>query len=344
MKNELKLTFAYLAAVIGAGFASGNEAVYYFVRFGKISFFGILLTCVGFGLFSFMTVEFCRKNDTYSFEEFTSKLMPQKISAFIQTVTNIFMAVILGAMISAFSEMINYLFAFSKLYTSVVFSFFCFFIIMLPEKIVIGQSGYLGTFIVFLIISMCIYMINHRCTDAFSPALKNIFFSASYTSYNVVSACSLLCCGARLIKSKKQSSKLGLLSFAFSFASLLSVWIVISIYYGKINLGELPMLTLAARQGYLFGLLYATVMTASIFTTAVATGFGIKKSLQAKNLSKLTSALITISVGYLISSVGFSSIVSKLYNIAGVCTFLLPIYLFLNFANNADKRRFKEIK
>lgn len=337
MKNALKITFAYLAAVIGAGFASGSEAVYYFVRFGKISFIGIVGAALGFGLLAFLTVEICRKNNIHDFYALTDNIMPHRFGTLIRIVSDIFMLIILGAMICAFAQMSALLFGIPTRFCAAAFSLLCLAVLCSPEKAIINLSGSLGIYIVMFLCVMCIYMINHRCTDVFSQSAKSIFSSASYTSYNFVSACPLLCTASLDIKSKRQSVLIGIMSCAFSFLALFLIWTIISVYYGKIPLGELPMLTLASRQGYFFCLLYASVMAVSILTTAIASAFGASKSSTLSFLPKSARPVITVAAGFIISSVGFSSIVSRLYNLAGICTIVLPMSLLIKFAINADK-------
>ena len=336
MKNAFKITFAYLAAVIGAGFASGSEAVFYFVRFGKISFFGILLTSIGFGLFAYLTVEICRRSRAFCFPALAESIMPRTAAIFMRIVLDLFMATILAAMICAFAHTAEFIFGAPPRLAAAGFSILCLLILYLPEEAIINQTSALGIFIVVFICAMCIYMINNRCIDVFSPLSKSIFSSVSYTSYNAASACPLLCSAAASVKTRRQSSYIGIISGMLSFFALFLIWALISVYYGKIPLGELPMLTLAARQGFLFCMLYAAVMTASVFTTAAASAFGLLNSAFIKFAPKKLRPVIVISAGYFISSVGFSAIVSRLYNAAGICTLILPVFLFLKIF---DKQR-----
>ena len=50
MKKDFVVSGVYIAAIIGAGFASGSEFVYYFAKFGKLGFLGIVLSSLLFGL------------------------------------------------------------------------------------------------------------------------------------------------------------------------------------------------------------------------------------------------------------------------------------------------------
>ena len=43
IRNILSVVCGYVAAVIGAGFASGQEIISFFVKYGKYSIIGVLL-------------------------------------------------------------------------------------------------------------------------------------------------------------------------------------------------------------------------------------------------------------------------------------------------------------
>lgn len=48
IRNILSVVCGYVAAVIGAGFASGQEIISFFVKYGKFSIIGVLLSCLIF--------------------------------------------------------------------------------------------------------------------------------------------------------------------------------------------------------------------------------------------------------------------------------------------------------
>lgn len=50
IRNILSVVCGYVAAVIGAGFASGQEIISFFVKYGKYSIIGVLLSCIIFSV------------------------------------------------------------------------------------------------------------------------------------------------------------------------------------------------------------------------------------------------------------------------------------------------------
>ena len=107
MKSALKISFAYLAAVIGAGFASGSEIAHYFVRYGKVSGIGVLISSLGFGIFAFLVIDRCKHYKISDFGSLVEKVVPNPLQKYIHAVIALFMAIVLGSMISAFSLLLN---------------------------------------------------------------------------------------------------------------------------------------------------------------------------------------------------------------------------------------------
>ena len=59
IRNILSVVCGYAAAVIGAGFASGQEIISFFVKYGKYSIIGVLLSCIIFSVFAYAVLSVC---------------------------------------------------------------------------------------------------------------------------------------------------------------------------------------------------------------------------------------------------------------------------------------------
>ncbi len=336
MKEVLKVTFAYLAAVIGAGFATGSEAVLYFVRYGKISFLGLLLTSIGFGIIIYTLLSECVNRSIDSFENLLSVLLKKSQSSFINVIMMLFMIIMLGAMISGFAEMMQSLFGFEKTLSSMLFAFMCAAILMLPDDSIIKWGGYTGMFIVVFIYICSVYMINSRSIKTFSDYGAMSASAIAYTAYNAFAVCPVICKASSSLNSKKQCIKVGVLSGVFSFVALLLIWCLMMMYYNRINLGAMPMITLAARQGRAFCILYSVVVFAAILSSAVANAYGI--SLKLSNIIKNKNKVIlyTILPGWFVASVSFTDIVDKLYRYLGFVSVAVLIIIIIKIKKNGD--------
>ena len=62
--------FSYIATLVGAGFASGQEIVSFFVKFGRYSIVGIVISSVLFALIAYAVLFACAKNKIHTFNEY----------------------------------------------------------------------------------------------------------------------------------------------------------------------------------------------------------------------------------------------------------------------------------
>ena len=90
MKKSVIVSFSYIAAIIGAGFASGAEIVSYFLKYGKQSILGIILSGVLFGVLSYFVLKICVREKISTFSEFLDAIMPKRLVRITNDSTNLF--------------------------------------------------------------------------------------------------------------------------------------------------------------------------------------------------------------------------------------------------------------
>lgn len=106
----------------------------------------------------------------------------------------------------------------------------------------------------------------------------------------------------------------------------LAIWAAVALYYGKIELGEMPFLTIVARRGNLLRVLYSVVLYFSMFTTAISCGYGVLEWLRGTlKIKKLTAIIVLIAVSCPVLTLGFSSIVKNVYSIFGYLGLVLIV-------------------
>ena len=69
IRNILSVVCGYVAAVIGAGFASGQEIISFFVKYGKYSIIGVLLSCIIFSVFAYAVLSVCVEKNIETYEK-----------------------------------------------------------------------------------------------------------------------------------------------------------------------------------------------------------------------------------------------------------------------------------
>lgn len=338
MKKAVLISFAYIAAVIGAGFASGAEIAAFFLQYGRMSFFGLVLAGVFFGVFSYALLTDCIKNEIYDFSGYLAYLMPPFWRRFTDTAVFVFMAVSLGAMSAAAGEILS--FALPAFGGCLIFSAVCALILTRPIGGLMRINGVLGAVIIFGIMGSCFFIINFRTVQTYSPLAKITASAVSYSAYNSIAGAVFLCGMSRFLKTRKQALCVAVLNGAGIFALLLALWCTVGIYYGKVGLGEIPMLSIAARQGRAFWRIYAVILFLAVLTTALSNGFGITENLSGRK----KAVWLPFACMVLLPAAGFSVIVDTLYRSCGYASLILPVFMVINKVKKRKTEKIKENK
>lgn len=308
---------AYIATLIGAGFASGQEVLSFFIKYGNAGFLGVLIVSVIFGIVAYDVVKSSSEGGFKSFKEYLNGIVPEWAVGIVEFIVFIFMMAVFCVMAAGCGATLSQFFGIPKVVGVGALCVVCWVCFLFDVEAVLAVNGFLSPIIVFGIIFVCVYILKFReinvFLEYFDPITDNWLVSGmSYASYNVLTAVVVLVGIGAEMKNDKDAKWIGIISGTVFFVILALMWIVLRIYSGKIELGEVPMLTLAIRQGRLFGGLYAVVLLAAMITTAVSNGFGVVNEVTGYlRIGKVTGSALVCSVGFLGAGVGFEKLVGE---------------------------------
>ncbi len=322
MLNVIIASCSIVAALIGAGFASGQEILCYFVVFGRNGVWGLLAATLFFGVFIFSVLSFCNKNCIRSYKDFLRIFKNSYSRKAIRIITVIFSLAVFSAMLSAFAEVISGIIPISSAFVGVIVTALSAIILTKGTDKVFALNGIIGIGLVFFMTFAILYILTWREIHTFSPV---IFHSATdgfiYGGYNLVALTPVL-----ISLSKKLNSKGDVVSVTLTTTIITSlliglVYILLSIYYNKIELGSLPLLTLAKRQSVGFGVFYTFILSSAIVTTLLSSGGAVISSLSIKEKPLLIGAVSVLAYG--LSGIGFSNLINVAYRVCGIAGILL---------------------
>ena len=135
---------------------------------------------------------------------------------------------------------------------------------------------------------------------------------------------------------RKEAALASVMSGVVLFVMMLLIWTVLEIYYGKINLGEIPMLTMALRQNKVFGAIYGTMLFFAVITTDVSNGFNVL-DIASRKMGKNVVVFFMTVIAVAMSGAGFSKIINTAYRLCGYGGLVLVFYVIYNFIKNMNK-------
>ena len=119
---------------------------------------------------------------------------------------------------------------------------------------------------------------------------------------------------SRFLQDRKEAALASVMSGVVLFVMMLLIWTVLEIYYVKINLGEIPMLTMALRQNKVFGAIYGTMLFFAVITTDVSNGFNVL-DIASRKIGKNVVVFFMTVIAVAMSGAGFSKIINTAYRL-----------------------------
>ncbi len=319
---------AVTAAVIGAGFATGQEILLYFKNANPF----VAAACC-FALF-FVFLRAGTEFGAYLCEE---KKSAKLFNVFYKASVAVSCFVVLCAMAGGAQTNADIVAGksggvpFAKLFTLLFCMIFCCFDFKNQKKVYF----ILAPVMVGGILAVCFADKNFDFSGTVAKGAVNSLF---YVSLNTVSLAGILCDLSKNY-SKKQKNV-----FCLACGAILSTLIFLII--AKVNASEskiAPLVDLAAKNA-VRGKTYGVVVTASIMTTMCASAYPLIRELNAKIKNRFVCSLTVFCAAFAASFAGFKNIVNYLYPLVSAVGIFFAAYFAFDCIKNAKRSQVKATK
>ncbi len=323
-KTTFQVAATYVGAVMGAGFASGQEIQQFFARFGYWGLAGVVLSSVLFSLLGCGMLDLQIRWKITSYNEFFDYLLGPRLGRWADMLVSVLLFVGMLAMISGSGALFYEYFGFSR--WSGIFLTGCVIALALwyrGEGVLWINSVLIPLKFIFClgIATAAIFITTSRDSEPIvmlaNPIVSNWVVSAIlYVSFNVTLAMVVFASLGREIQ--KAGARLGAIVggialglFAFSIgASLLRFPDILGL--------EIPMVGIAGKLGDWPAFFYVVVLWLAMITAAVGNGFSlISRVVDSGRLSYGKATLILFILLLPIAGVKFSQIVQLVYPLFG---------------------------
>ena len=334
--TPLKLALTLAGGVIGPSFSTGRETLTYFVNFGIN---GILGICIAFSLLGFaIYVSFCTAHNMQKFA-FEWQLSPRgwrPLRQFYKWFTVVGMFAAISAMMSAAGSVLHLL-AGTPIYCgALLMTTICLCSSFLNIKIFASAMSITVPILLLFTTFVCIYCIFlpvSECICASTMSSENLLMrnwlisSLIYFGYNSGASRALMPSLSKYI-AKKRTCISTVLLFSILLIVLASlIMLALAMNYSISSNVDMPIVVIAYAKSHFLGLLYGIVALIAIFD-ACATSLQIIKSSfcelkrLSRNIKKLNLIMVAVCSGaFLISFIGFSVFVDKIWAIFGYVAF-----------------------
>jgi uncharacterized membrane protein YkvI len=337
LSNILKVAFLYMATIIGAGFASGQEIIQFFSIYYTGGFFGVILAGILFSMVGYIVLNKVYTERISSYDEFLFPMMGYFLGRIMEFIVMLFMACIMSVMVAGLGNILMELTGLEFRYCVVISAIGCLLAIMTNIKGIVALSSLIAPFLVLGIIFVGCYILVTKDTSVFDLSSKVsiltdnwIFSSILYVSYNTILSTVMLTGVLPYLKSKRVSTWSGLVGGAMLCVAALILNAALYFFYPHSISTEIPVLSIIKNNSQILANIYSVVLIMAMFTSAITSGYCLTERIKTKmKLNYRVVAAVLCALVIPMSSLGFSSLISTLYPVFGYLgLFLLFIILF----------------
>lgn len=326
MKNCIKIALVIIGALIGAGFASGQEIYLFFFSYGKRGIFGIAVSAILLGIIIYKTMIIIKKNKITTYKEFLLSIVPEKwrrekVLEIINIIINIFILITFYIMIAGFGGYLAETIKIPQIIGSSILAIMCVIIMSKETKGIVKVSEIIVPILIVFIVVIGVYtVISTNVANKIEQ--MNIINGSSwlvsgvlYASYNTILLIPVLISVNNIIDRREVSKTSIVITFMIF---LLATAVFVSMLKIDVNIKriEMPISYVISTQLPKLKVLYGIVILTSILTTAISLIAGLMQNVKEKNNKKIMLCLICIS-SIFISQIGFSALINFLYPIFG---------------------------
>lgn len=348
IKNILKVAFLYMATVIGAGFASGQEIIQFFSTYYKGGFFGIILAGFLFSIVGYVVLNKVYTERIRNYDEFLFPILGYFLGSLMEFVVMLFMCCILSVMVAGLGNVLMGFTGFPYMLCVIICSLICCIAIMSNIKGVMAMSSIISPILIVGIVAVGCYIILSRDVSVFNISSKvkvitdNWAFSAIlYVSYNTILSTVILSSMLPYLKTRKVSGWGGVLGGIMLGATALILNTALYFFFPHSITSEIPVLGIVLNNSKWLAGLYSIVLALAMFISAVTSGFCLTERISSKlKINYKLVGFILCAITIPLSSIGFSSLINTLYPIFGYLGLFMLIVIILEFIKGiVEKRR-----
>ena len=350
LKKALLIAAAFLGTVVGARFASGQEAMLYFSAFGTQGLWGAILSSA---LMLIAGVTILQLGSFFQAKEHMEVLgmISSRVMGWILDIATIVTLFSIGfVMFAGAGANLNQQFGLPVWIGAVLMLLMTLGFGMLDVDKVTGAIGALTPFLLIFVIVGCGWTLvnGHPDWDALNIAASNVETSLpnwwvaalNYTGLNIICVTSMaIVIGGNQLDTRAAGLG-GLLGGVGYLVMLILLALSLLVKIETVEGDDMPLLTLITELNPTMGTIMALVIFGMIFATSLSMFYALGKRLARGREERFRLIFVAAClIGFALSFVGFQSLVSTVYPILGYLGILLITVMTLAWLRGIPKLR-----
>lgn len=324
-KNVFQIGFTYIGTIVGAGFASGQEILQFFTRFGWMATLTIAFSSLLFVWLGTKLMLLAHELKAKSYEDLNRYLFGDRLGMWYSMFTLVILFGITTVMLAGAGSVFKEYFRLSYQLGLLVTLACAYAVLANGLKAIISVNSFVVPFM--LVFSLLIVL-----STLDTPQAGNWFHLHSnyslgkiwtapflYTAFNLATAQAVLVPLGSSVRDKSTVYWGGLVGGCGIGLMLLASHFALSARMPDISQFEIPMGQLTENLGSLVQMLFVFLIFSEIFTTYIADIYGLTLQIHQRTGWALRPIILTLLGGsFLVSQIGFSQLLSTLYPLFGM--------------------------
>lgn len=331
MIEVISITLVIIGALIGAGFASGQEIFSFFYIYGKNGIYGILIMSILIGIFIYKSLKIIYQKQVYNYNDFLNLFIKNtKIRNVILWIVNLLLLVSFYIMVAGFGAYFEQEIGINRIIGSIVLNLLCVIVFFSNIKGVLKASNLIVPFLIFFIFFIGIKnIVQIRTIDFYQMKNNWILSMLIYNSYNFILLMPVLISLKKQITKEKNIKKVSILvTIIILILSISIFFLLLNANIKEIENQEMPIVYIISNYFNKYKKIYAFIVLASIFTTAISVGIGFLQNISKNSNSYPQFVLFMCITSLLMSNIGFSKLLNFIYPVFGYIGILQIVIIF----------------
>lgn len=343
MMRVLKIGFAFIGVIVGAGFASGQEILQYFTSFGTLGTIGALVSTALFAYLGMILANIGSRLKAESHKAAIYEISGKWLGYIVDAIIIFTLFGVGVVMIAGAGSTLNQQFDLPVYLGSLLLIIIMGAAMMLKLDKVIAVIASITPFLLIFIVIIAVYSftsMDGTFAELQETALEqpksfpNWFISSiNYVSFNIAVGAGMALVTGGAEENPRLAGLGGLIGGLGIGIMIILAHLAIFSRIETVAVFDLPLLKIVEEISPVLAVLMAIILFGMIFNTGLGMFYGFVARFFEMNTTRAHIAtVITLVVGFLLSFVGFTTLVAKFYSLIGYLgVFLIFALIFAPF-------------
>lgn len=301
----------------------GKEIYLFFGQYHTYGIIGIFISSILMGIVIYKVFSITKKKNIQNYEELIYSFhLNKNIQNIIQIIIQIFLLISFYIMVAGFSAYFSQEWGLPTYIGTTIIVILCYIILMGN----IERLMKINTILVPILI-ISILLLTVKNIDAFTfiqqPIKENsitkaIWDAIIYTSYNSILLIPILLPLQQKLKQKSHFMMVSILCIVILILLAVAIFGLLLKIDIDISSLELPTVYVAGMMQKGYKMMYGIIILVSIYTSAVSAGYAFLEKYRPNSKQYKKNSIIMCMLAFLISNIGFTTLINLLYPIFGI--------------------------